>query len=284
MPLLPRGNGIDRSSLHLENKLFLSLVMPLALLATLASSAPAQSGASAKPWEESAGLQATCADTIDASARIYDSPDYQQQMLIPGQGEDAYLLSLKPRTVQALPKTALHWNEDDALLPDLSTASDAGSFERLGEIISFTADGRNWTIQPEPPLVGSMTLEKLLAAKPDYERAAERYTPDPASVKALKGVTTDTKIVVFFGTWCTYCKHWLPRFIKTLEVVKNPKITAEFAGMSEDQTEPRALISKYNVTQTPSFIVLQGGKEIGRIEERPEESMEGDLARILTAR
>jgi thiol-disulfide isomerase/thioredoxin len=234
-------------------------------------------------WDEAAGLQVMKGDSLDPGARIFDSPDYQQQMVVPGTGGQAYVLALKTQAVRALPVKSLSWTSDDKPAPDLSAAADAGQFLSDAGTISFTIDGTDWKIQPEPPLIGAVTPQELRADKPDYVHAAARYNPDPAAVKALKGVTTDTRIVVFFGTWCTYCKHWLPHFLKTLEVVGNPHITAEFFGVSEDQLEPKDALRQYGASSTPTFVVLQGGKEIGRIVENPEVSVEADLAHILGA-
>lgn len=249
------------------------------------SSAASTGGAkAAAAWEEAAGLQAVVGDTLDAAARIFESPDYQHHLLVPGKGEHAFLLNLKLKTVDLLPRSSLTWNESEQPRVDVKAAAPAGTFESAEGVVSFVAAGDDWKIQPEPPLIGMVTTEKLRQAKPDYAYAASRYTPDADAVKALKGVTADTKIAVFFGTWCTYCKHYLPHFLRTVELAANPKIAVEFYGVSEDQAEPKDAIQKYHVTQTPSFIVLQGGKELGRIEEEPDVTMESDLAAILKAR
>ncbi len=237
-----------------------------------------------EPWDEAAGLQVLADDAVDAKARIFDSPDYQTQLIVPGTGESAFVLGLKTQTLRLLPGKSIFWTAEDKPVPNLADAVSSGPFMKQGDVVSFTANDASWQVQPEPPLVGPVSLEKLEEAKPDYVYAASRYTPDAASVQALRKLGTDTQVVIFFGTWCTYCKHWLPRFLKTLETVNNPKLTAEFYGMSEDQVEPRDAISKYRVTATPTFIVLQGGKEVGRVQEEPQESMEADLARILKLR
>jgi thioredoxin 1 len=239
--------------------------------------------AGAKGWDEAAGLQVMSEEALDPAARIFDSPDYKQQLLVPGEGGDAYLFDLKAKTYSVIPAASLSWTPDDLPVPpDPATAAPGGGYGTDGGVVSFKAGGKAWMIQPEPPLVGKVSLQQLREDKPDYVHAAARYHPDPAAIKVLQGVANDTQIVVFFGTWCTYCKHWLPRLLKTLETVNNPKITPEFVGLSEDQKEPADAIRQYGVTQTPTFIVLQGGKELGRIEENPKATVEGDLASILS--
>jgi thiol-disulfide isomerase/thioredoxin len=235
-------------------------------------------------WEEAAGLQAVVADTIDTAARIFDSPDYQKQLLVPGRGDQAFLLSLKSKSLDILPKAGLVWTKDYLPVVDPAKAAPGGAFASADGVISFQTDAESWRIQPEPPLIGPVTLAKLRSAKPDYVHAAARYKPDPAAVQALKGVATETEVVVFFGTWCTQCKHYLPHFLRTLDLVDNPKFTVTFYGVNEDETEPRDVIKKYNMAKTPTVIFLQGGQQLGRIEETPEETMEADMVRILKAK
>ncbi len=232
------------------------------------------------PWEEAAGLEVMSADTLDAHGRIFDSPDYQQQLIVPGAGTDAFLLALKTKTVRILPQASITWTDDEPV-PDVASGADTGTFDSDNGVVSFAAKGIAWKIEPEPPLVGPVTLEKLVGEKPDYQYAADRYTPMPEAIQALKGLSADTHIVIFFGSWCTFCKHWLPRFLKTMEETGNPKITTEFYGISEDQTQPKDVIDQYRVVKTPTFVIEQGDKEIGRIEEEPSVSIEADLVKIL---
>jgi thiol-disulfide isomerase/thioredoxin len=133
-------------------------------------------------------------------------------------------------------------------------------------------------------MVGPVTPEALRRDKPEYFHAASKYVPAAADVKVLQAVTGETKIVVFFGTWCLICKHYLPHLLKTVEAAANPRITLEYVGVTEDHREPADLLKRYGVNATPTFVVLQGGKEIGRITEEPDDSVEADLAAILGGR
>jgi len=231
-------------------------------------------------WDEAAGLDISVGDSLDPGARIFDSPDYQQQLVVPSAGGQAFLLGLKTQAVQVIARSAVKWT-DDKPQPDASAGTSGGNFLSDAGIITFTVGDRNWKIAPKPPLVGAVTLDALKTNDPEYAFAAARIQPDPGPIAALKKVSDDTHIVVFFGSWCSNCKHWLPHLLRTLEVVGNPRITTEFYGMSEDQLEPKDPIRQYGVSSTPTIIVLRGGRELGRIVEKPDTSVEGDLARIL---
>lgn len=252
-----------------------------------ASGAATSGGAAAAAvagWEESAGLRCVVSDSMDPGARIFDSPDYQQSLVVPSAGDHAFLLALRSQTVRSMPKSSLQWDSAGRPAPNPADGEDAGGFLSQEGSMLFTAGDETYAIEPEPPLVGELTLEKLRAAKPDYVYAAERYTPDAKAIAALKGVTQDTQFVVFFGSWCSHCKHWMPGFLKTVEAAANPHVSVAIYGMNEDQTEPAAAMRKYGTSRTPTFIVLRAGKELGRIEEEPTGTVEGDLAQILGAK
>ncbi len=235
-------------------------------------------------WAEAEGFRIMMGDSLDPRAHLFNSPDYQQELVLPGSG-DIFLLDLKAGSVRILPRKAMVWT-DGRLTPDLSVgARNGGAFHSDQGVVVFDANGLTWRVVPEPALVGPISLEALLQAKPEYVFAAKQHEPKRDAVDALRRLDVDTHVVVFFGTWCTFCRHWLPRFLKTLEVAANPRITAEFVGVSESGGEPKDAIARYKVTETPTFIVLQGGKEVGRIENEPNKgSIEEDLVGILRIR
>jgi thioredoxin 1 len=234
-------------------------------------------------WDETLGLQAVLDDSVDAAARIFDSPDYQQQLLVPAGGDQVYLLGLKDQSVRLLPRNSVAWVADEEALPDPAKAQPGGRLTKISGEIAFDVADRRWTIRPEPPMVGLISMETLRKSKPDYLRLAAKYTPDPGAVKAIS-TAKDTKVVVFFGSWCHVCKKWVPHFLKTLEAAKNPGLTVDLYGVTEDHLEPNDPIIKYGITTTPTFIVMRGGKEIGRITENPDVSVEKDLALIMAAK
>lgn len=250
---------------------------------TLGAPAPASAPAAADGWGESLGLEAVAGDSVDALARIFDSPDYQRQLLLPGGGGPAFLLGLKDQVVKVLPRAAVAWTAEDLAVPDVARGKDGGKLSKLAGEVTFDAGGESWTIRPAPPLVGPITLEALRKAKPDYVRLADKYTPDPGAVKTIASAR-GTRLVVFFGSWCLLCKKAVPQLLKTIEAAKNPGLALEFYGVTEDHGEPKDPIAKYSISTTPVFIVVRGGKEIGRITEKPDVSVEKDLALILAGK
>ncbi len=242
-------------------------------------------GAQAEPaWEPAVGLLLTVADTLDPAGLIFDSPDFQHQLVVPGNGDEAFLLNLPTHAVLSLPRDSILWNDEKLPVPDLAGALDMGGFLVEEGVVAFHVDGIELAVRPEPPLVGEVSLQRLHASKPDYVYTAGRYEPDPKVVAAVRDVRIPTEVAVFFGTWCVTCKQYLPEFMKIMEEAANPDIHVRYFGVSEDQLDPKDALKSYRNSATPAFIVLQGGREIGRIEHDPLDSIGLDLAHILGVR
>lgn len=266
-----------------------------ALLFSAAVSCEAQTGTKSTPasvpagtakstaavWSESAGWDLFKAGVEDAQARVFQSPDFQKYLVAPSGSTEAFVLGLKSKDVTVLPTTMLVLTDDEVQVSGPLLPSPVGTFTRTGSEITFTAAGTAWKLAPEPPLIGEISKADLLNKKKDYLALARAYKPKNAAVSLIKNVRQPIEILVFFGTWCSYCKHYLPGFMKTIDVAANPSITVRYIGMSEDMSEPEALLTANAISKTPTFVVRSGGQEMGRIVEKPKGTIEEDLALLL---
>lgn len=137
------------------------------------------------------------------------------------------------------------------------------------------------TQEEQEVILTGLIEPKQLITEDDFSEGYHSYQVDQETLQALKGVTTPTEIVVIIGTWCPDCHRETPRFIRIMEELNNPNITAKYIGVDRQKTDEAGLAAQYEFTRIPTFIVMQDGKEIGRIIERPTESLEKDLAKIL---
>jgi len=193
----------------------------------------------------------------------------------------AFVLDLAAASVFEIPRDSVRIGENgEADIGGAQIELLTGLDQKEG-ILSFTADESAIAVCPTPPLIGQTDLARILALKPTYATHAKEYIPDAKSIAALKGVSVDTQVHVFFGTWCVLCKKIVPAFIRTMEVAGNSKIHVTYYGVDEDLTEPKQEIKQHSLSKTPTFIVTRGGRELGRIEEKAAASIEADLASIL---
>jgi thiol-disulfide isomerase/thioredoxin len=155
------------------------------------------------------------------------------------------------------------------------------SYQSTGGQITFQAEGRKVKLSPRAPLVGAQTLEKIIAHNPDYESRIKNYAPSEAAVGFLSQVSKKTEIQIFFGTWCSVCEAWVPRLVKSIQSAKNPALEMQFQALPKNILGDATAKAK-GVTGVPTIIVVQDGKEIGRLNGRPEDgTMEEAMTKLL---
>jgi len=151
----------------------------------------------------------------------------------------------------------------------------------------------NLPAQPPKPadriLYGRITTDSL--TKPPYDtwftKNYNDYTINPTAQQQLqptllKGIT----IKAFFGSWCGDSKRELPRLIKVLDGIgfnkKSLEIVATGGSDSLYKQSPAGDEKGLGIFKVPVFIVYKDGRETGRINEFPVETLERDLLAILT--
>ena len=85
-----------------------------------------------------------------------------------------------------------------------------------------------------------------------------------------------------FGTWCHDSKREVPRMLRILDSAGVGTEQISLIGVDINKTEPKGREKLYNLRNTPTLILLKNGKEVGRIIERPNVSLEADLIGLTT--
>lgn len=90
-------------------------------------------------------------------------------------------------------------------------------------------------------------------------------------------------MLVFLGTWCSDTKRELPRFFKSMDQagLSEPQVT--LIGLDRSKKDTEELTEKWQIEFVPTFIFIRNGRELGRIVETPEDTLEGNIAQILRA-
>jgi len=90
------------------------------------------------------------------------------------------------------------------------------------------------------------------------------------------------------GTWCGDSKREIPRFYKILETANYP--IEQLTMVAVDHIEPNYKKSPggeekgLSIIKVPTFIFYKDGKEVNRIVESPIESLEKDIAAIISGK
>ncbi len=131
-------------------------------------------------------------------------------------------------------------------------------------------------------LTGALNTTELLAQLAQFPDFDSHYQVNMDVVEPLKHIQTPTEIVVIIGTWCPDCHRDIPRFDSIINAIKNSNIQVKYVGVDKQKVDTQGLAAQYKFSRLPTYIIRQKGSEIGRIVERPELTLEEDLAKILS--
>ena len=111
---------------------------------------------------------------------------------------------------------------------------------------------------------------------------------DTATVQApfipmLKSVDEGIKTIVVLGTWCPDSRRNVPHFLKVADESGMVRDNIKLYCVDRSKKSDDGLTAEYNIERVPTFIFFKGGKEIGRIVENPELTIEQDMVRIFAA-
>ena len=125
----------------------------------------------------------------------------------------------------------------------------------------------------ETLLVGKVSPEQLLLTHPRFARVYERFQPDASALR----LPEDVHVLVFFGTWCHDSERAVPRLLKLLEAEGLSEETLTLIALDYRKREPEGRAARFKVRYTPTAIFMRDGVEVGRIVERPNTSLHGDI-------
>lgn len=133
-------------------------------------------------------------------------------------------------------------------------------------------------------LVGACTREGILGCAfiEDYNFEYPAYKPVDSIVAQLKNLIGDMNCVIVLGTWCGDSKEQVPRFFKIIDQTGVSFNKLQLYCVDRQKEAPGLEIkTTYTIEKVPTFIFYRNDKEIGRIIETPQISLEKDLFAIL---
>lgn len=108
------------------------------------------------------------------------------------------------------------------------------------------------------------------------------YTPDFTGLNpdALRTALANTDILVFMGTWCGDSQREVPRLYKVLDALGVPDGRIRIIALDGNKQGPLGEHTQQHIHHVPAIVLVKDGRELGRITESPQFSLEADLAQI----
>lgn len=161
-------------------------------------------------------------------------------------------------------------------------------------MLSMNAMGQNtaYTISKdekngEQVFNGALTF-KDLDSEPSFtwmKSGREAYKPDEKEIgvldSKLNAPGNSYTMIIFLGTWCDDSHDLVPKLEKVLQTLKFPVDKITMYGTDRNKATKNGENKLYDITNVPTIILLNKGKETGRITESVKKSIEADLAALL---
>ncbi len=115
-----------------------------------------------------------------------------------------------------------------------------------------------------------------------YAEALKYYRPNKELVEAFKAKAGKFQLVLFAGTWCHDSQAIFPKYNACAEAAGLADSVITIIGTDRNKTTLANLHKVFNVTLVPTMIVMQAGKEVGRITEYGNTGMpDAELAALI---
>jgi thiol-disulfide isomerase/thioredoxin len=158
----------------------------------------------------------------------------------------------------------------------------------LLSIVTITAQDINKTLidstSGKPILIGLANREAFVDTNFAwwFDSGYKFYRPDTNAISNLKEVSKDYSITIVMGTWCSDSRREVPRFYKILDELNYSDEYIQLINVDRDKVGIDNGVDSLNIELVPTFIIYSEDKEIGRIIETPNESLEKDMSKILS--
>jgi thiol-disulfide isomerase/thioredoxin len=155
--------------------------------------------------------------------------------------------------------------------------------------VSFlTAQSSNKIVQDEqsgkPMLIGQCTREAFsdTSFAGWFNSEYNMYQPDTVTVKEIEYNLDDVKTTIIMGTWCSDSREQVPHFFKVMDKAGYPEDAVSIICVNRDKSDSAGSVDSLDIELVPTLIFYRDGKEIGRITETPQKTMEEDIFTILS--
>jgi len=221
------------------------------------------------------------------NATLYQSDSPGKYFIDVPACKNGLLMDLHDKRVVAVPRDQVKPVDGKLQVSDnLPSGATAYALSVDGPIVQFQAEDRKVRILrclDRPPVIGEVELNALIADRAEYREAMKAYAPDAASIATMNKYGKKVQLDVFFATWCSHCKEYMPKLLRVMSEVKNPNIKLNLYGVPKGFGAAQGPWQGRNINSIPTVIVKIDGKEITRMGSQPGATPEVELAGTFDA-
>lgn len=115
-----------------------------------------------------------------------------------------------------------------------------------------------------------------------YEKQYHAYHAGPTYIEELKEYSGNiSEVVIIMAAWCPDTRRELPRILRILDDMGMPESKIKMYAVDREKKNDVKGFESYKFTRVPTVIFYDGEKEIGRIIEQPEMTLEEDMVAMF---
>jgi thiol-disulfide isomerase/thioredoxin len=139
-------------------------------------------------------------------------------------------------------------------------------------------------IEDDTLLLGAVNRAGLQLPNYQYwfESTYQAYQPKQDILGQLRPAMEGTEIKVFMGTWCEDSQRDVPALYRILDDLDYDISGLQLIGVDRTKKLPEAELAGHFIEFVPTLVLFREGKEVGRIVEMPNLTLEEDLLEILS--
>lgn len=139
------------------------------------------------------------------------------------------------------------------------------------------------TVKNKKMLIGYCTRDAFndSAFADWFNESYSNYQPDSEILNQLNDYLNNLKIKIVLGTWCGDSREFVPAFLKILDLIKFPAENLEMIGVDRKKKGFANEVDNLDINFVPTYIFFKDEKEIGRIIELPNVTLETDFFEIV---
>ena len=114
-----------------------------------------------------------------------------------------------------------------------------------------------------------------------FKKNYAAYKTNQEALKALQKVSRNIKVTIIMGTWCHDSQRETPKAYRIFDDLDFEDDNVKLITVDHKPLRDKEVIKKYGLKNIPVFIFSKEGKELGRIIEKPTETFEKDMIKII---
>ena len=117
-----------------------------------------------------------------------------------------------------------------------------------------------------------------------FDNEFDEYISEKKIFRKIKRakINSKVKITIIMATWCSDSRREVPRFYKILHKLKYDLKNVTLINVDTKKMAEGTNVDKLNIERVPTFIFYKNKKEISRIIETPNKTLEKDFLKIIT--